>query len=410
MPDELDELFPNLAPYLRDQLSGPSQGQDDPAHGGVTMESVDQLMQGKVNPMFRPGVGAPAPKGGWEDGSNTSTTNDVPGRVTAKTNAPDSQPPDDDGHVDTGNREVPSTPPNQTTDGQSPPTPTPAEMPQPFQTEEGDQGQTPPKPNETPTDLAPSQTPSQTPAPDGEQFVRLGDTVIPRSQVESYLALDREMQSDPELRQMLADHFQRKYQVGSPTATQPSSPPTTQPVDPFANLPEEYRDDPLVQTVQAQLQAQQETIQRLSQFVEQSYEQTAQQRMVEFRKAADTAVMNFQRAHDLADDDMATLRKEAAQLNVVDKYLPTLGPVAAAEKALEIAFYSNATYREREIERVAKQQRQDSAKKQKLAAINGSSGSVPRSQPAPTTPEGNRAAMIDAVANMMNGTWTGDNN
>jgi hypothetical protein len=405
----LDQLFPNLAPYLRDNVNAVTNIPDTGERSTVTMEDVDRYMQGKLTPMFRSGQGAPPPKAGW-DGPTNDPANETPGRVVAETNPPQPAPDPDAPTPDTGDRQVPSSPPGAGNDSTSTPTPTPAEMPQPFQEPGTDSQQTPP--NETTNVTNETTVPTAQPQ-DGEQFVQLGDITIPRSRLEAYLALDQELARSPELRETLRQHFERQVGVSPPTnlpqpaAQQPQ--PSPIPDDPFSSIPEEYRDDPVVQVAQRAFQAQQAEIARLNAIFAAQQQEVAQQRMIEFNKAVETGTMNFQRAHSLTDEDMVRLRTQAAQLNVVDNLLPQLGPVGAVERALETAYFMDPSFREKELARVAAEQRNDSAKKQKLAAISGSSGSVPRTTPAPTTEEGRRAAMIADVGAMMNGTWTGDN-
>jgi hypothetical protein len=61
-----------------------------------------------------------------------------------------------------------------------------------------------------------------------------------------------------------------------------------------------------------------------------------------------------------------------------------------------------------EIRREFQRRNEDIKRKQKLAGVSGSSGSVPRTVPAPQpgTPE-SEAALMREVKEMMDGTWTG---
>jgi hypothetical protein len=58
----------------------------------------------------------------------------------------------------------------------------------------------------------------------------------------------------------------------------------------------------------------------------------------------------------------------------------------AVRRALEIAYYSVPDYRNREYQSQVKSRAQDQQRKQRLAGIGGSSGSVPRQTPIPNTP------------------------
>lgn len=394
MPDELESIFPDLAPFLRDTpLVTMSHGDNNATlNENVTMEQVDEYMRGKMHPQFRSGQSGPAPKSGWDAPGGNDPNVFAPGQLPSSqahepdpnegTRNPDTGEQNDPNTApDTGEREVPSTPPAPANDPSQTPQPTPAEMPQPFQQPDDPNATPPPRPNEVP-----------------QGIYNVGGRLVTQEQLDSLLAFQDTIAQDAELRATIEQHF------AGGRSSSPGSPPPSD--DPLASLPEEYRDDPGIQALAKLITQQSSELQRLSQAVNVQYETQASRQAREFETAVATGLANFQTARNLSDEDMAAIRTEAARLNIVDAYAQSLPPVAAVEKALEVAYFANETYRKREIDAQAQASRQDTTRKQKLAAISGSSGSTPRVQPAPTTPEGNRRAMVDAVGQMMNGTWT----
>jgi hypothetical protein len=85
-------------------------------------------------------------------------------------------------------------------------------------------------------------------------------------------------------------------------------------------------------------------------------------------------------------------------------------PAEAVRTALSVAYYATPSARQLEEQRVVARAQADQTRKQKLAGVGGSSASVPRNPPAPTTDAGRRDAMTREVGEMLNGSWTGGNN
>jgi hypothetical protein len=80
--------------------------------------------------------------------------------------------------------------------------------------------------------------------------------------------------------------------------------------------------------------------------------------------------------------------------------------------ALNAGYMMAPETREIEIARIAstRQERKqaDDTRKQKLSGISGASGSVPRTQTVPSNPSDARAALVEEVSQMFNGSWVGD--
>lgn len=122
----------------------------------------------------------------------------------------------------------------------------------------------------------------------------------------------------------------------------------------------------------------------------------------------DRAKASFQQERGLTSEQMDNLSKIAAQLNVLEGQLSPVDPVtqlprkvdplAAVEKALDIAYWTIPEYRDKEISRRLDANRKDQQKKQKLSSLGGSSGNTPREPQTPQTKEDIRNAMIREVA------------
>ena len=411
MADDLDELFPNLAPILR-KMEGGATAQPfvdplraNPDHNGVTTEDIQAYFSNRLSPnrqMFRAGVGGPPPPAGQWDapgGNNGATNEPIPGTFAQQEPAQEGEHEQTDTSLDTGDRQVPSTPPDPSNNPQQTPQPGPGEMPQSTQTGDGDPShQTPPAPNQVPD------TQQQAPS----DYVLLGDQRIPRARVEAYLAFDQRLQSDPELAKLLSDYVQGG---GQPPSQQqaPAQP------DPLSTLPEEYRDDPailaVVQLMQQQMVPLTEQVQRLQAITQQQYDDLAVRNQRDLTAAVDRSIAQFQAAKKLTGEEVTELRKIAADMNVADGLFNKYQDAhVATEKALELAYYSTEKFRQREFQVSQQAQQQATRRKQNLNALGGTSGSSPRTTPAPVSAEARRQAMLAEVGSMFQGSWTGDNN
>lgn len=438
MPDPeptLDELFPNLAPVLRgmEGRAGVDTLRADPEHSGVTDADISAYFAHRLNgggrtiapvvsgqvpvgPTFRSGTTGAPPVGGMEDGPVNQA-------------------------------DVPATPPRQ---GNQPPNPSPpvqpAEMPQPFQTEGDGQDGNDDKTDSTPDGTAPGSTDDlqdgaagagdeggagvlAPPAP--PSVIDLGDgVVVPRDRILAYEQFNERLAQDPQLAQLIQEYVTTGRvpgrgdgggqgvpgpQSGQPAASAPAA-------SPFDNPPADFVDDPAFMAVweanRAAYNAQQATINQLAQSQQLAMQQQAQEQQQRNIAIVNQASEAFKASRNLTDDDVMKLRATAARLNVLDSLLsgidPLTGapsspdPISAVQRSLEIAYYSLPEYRARDLTNSQQQQTQERRRKAKVGSLSGSSGSVPRSTPAPTTPEGNRAAMLSEVGAMMNGSWTGE--
>lgn len=351
---DIDQLFPDLANILqRWEQPAAADGHDDPSHAGLTMEDFDNL---------------PAP--------------DAP-----FSNVPSGPPP---------------------TGGIEDVTPAPAPAPAPA-------------PETEPA-------PAPAPAPSGEVPEPAAPAISP-DEMERLAALRDEIQSDAQLRQIIADYYLRREIPNAPAPTQTQSPAPAANVPPPA-APAPFPavepppgldlDDPAIRTLYEQHLAQQQRVQNLEAFVQ------SQAQVQQANQAAQSTAMvrraseSFRQAHNLEQQDIEKLSNIAGRMQLIpalmsgtDPYtgLPTRpDPLAAVERALEIAYFATPEYRDRENAAATARAKENATRKQRLAAVQGSSGSVPRTSPQPPTNEQDRrSAMVRDMAAMMDGSFTTDN-
>lgn len=348
----------------------------------VSMEELEAFLANQTSrPMFAAGTGAPPPVGGVEDpaGPPAGQFSDIPvDDPTATPPSPDNAPTGTQGIDDSG--------------------------------EDNGEGLDEEDDDDSDDDLS-----SLTPA-----------------QLKAYTQLDNIFRNDPRLQQILGAYLRGEditpYVTPQPSAgggessppvaatgSNTPAPPGTPPGTPDEINPA-WLDDPVYRSLYNQQQStlrQLEELQRATQ---------AQQSIIHSQQEANTAALvnrattSFQQQHHLTDQEIESLRSTAAKLNVVNSFMSGVDPITGApvrpdplnavERALEIALYADPVLRMKEINRIAAQDNADRQRKTKLGAISGSSGSVPRTSPTPTTKEGRQEAMTREVADMLQGTWS----
>lgn len=396
--NDLAQLFPGLAGILGAmEQAPPAQGalQADPDHAGVTDEMVDAFFtnnpqvrslpplvsgQQPTTQQFRSGSTGMPPAGGVEqpDGTFTQT-------------APPVQPPL-------------GQPPTQPTIQAPPPQP-------------------------------PIATPGQ-PAPASQPPSQLTDDEL--SQLRE---LQTAIRSDPALRSKIADHLVGRATPPVPqppvvTAPQgfqpvgqPAAAPTTPQVGPtglepmypavpqFVSQPPANLDleDPSIAALWQMVQSQQQQLAATAQTVQNSAAIAQQNARQQSEGAYQAAKTGFATRYELNEADVTHLDGLAARLGVLPQLMSGIDPLtglpvkndltSSIDRALEIAYFTDPNYRQREWDRQANVRRDDAQRQQKLAAVSGSSASVPRTTPAPTTEQGRRDALLGEVGAMLQGSW-----
>ncbi len=107
----------------------------------------------------------------------------------------------------------------------------------------------------------------------------------------------------------------------------------------------------------------------------------------------------FQARHGLTDEDMTELEQSAAALGILPQLAQQRGDmIAGVEATLDVAYWQNPKFRDREISRQKQADSQDRRRQQKAGALAGGSGSNPRAsqQFDTSTREGREAATVAA--------------
>lgn len=172
-------------------------------------------------------------------------------------------------------------------------------------------------------------------------------------------------------------------------------------------------DDPNIKHLWDQYQAQGDMVRDLRQRVETHDDFLQRQHREANESYINRATASFKERFELSDEEVQHISQIAGGLEILpalkNGFNPLTGQyerpdaIAAVERALEIAYWNHPEYRNREYQRQMDQQKTDNKRKQKLAAVSGNSGSVPRSRPTPQTREGRHAAMVQEVEAAMSG-------
>lgn len=111
----------------------------------------------------------------------------------------------------------------------------------------------------------------------------------------------------------------------------------------------------------------------------------------------------FNQKFGLDETQMQALETETAQLGILPSLIAKHNgdKITAVEEALETAYWRSPEFRAREFERQQEVAKKDTARKTKASKLAGSSGSVPRNQANPSTPEQRRESMIAEIAEAM---------
>lgn len=258
-------------------------------------------------------------------------------------------------------------------------------------------------------EVEPEITPDPEPQPEPQP------TGLTPDQIQAYQQFDGILKSNPALSQLVTGVLTGDISLdqAQEIAQQVTVPPAETPP------PDLDLDDPAVKHLYDQSVAQARELQALNERLSNHDDFLNRQRQETSASLVNRAKASFQQRMELDDVQMGRLEQIAAGLQILPALAQGFNPstgqyespdtLAAVERALEVAYWTQPETREREFQRQVSQRATDNKRKQKLAAVSGNSGSVPRSLPAPQTQEGRRQAMIQEVATAMSGnTVTGD--
>lgn len=224
---------------------------------------------------------------------------------------------------------------------------------------------------------------------------------ITKDMARAYLDFENRLRNDPQLQKLLSDHY------ATPSAPAVDAPPPIDPID--LDLA-----DPIIKALYTQNQALQSSIQNLNAYVARHESVISQDQLNQNAAYVNRAKISFAQERNLTTDEVDKIELTAANLNVLPSLLqgvdPITGqavrpdPLAAVERALDIAYWQMPEYRQKELARLADEAKKERTKKGKLQAVSGSSGSVPRTSPAPRNDTERRSQMLEYVRSLANGT------
>lgn len=223
---------------------------------------------------------------------------------------------------------------------------------------------------------------------------------LTKDQARSYAELEAYLYANPDKAKVLSEALSG----GEPSPTQPQgSPevPTTEiSIDEFTS-PEVRQLYEAYQQTQQELESLRGTTSNVESYVATQQEQTANSLM-------NRATVSFKEQFKVSDDEVETLKNVAARLNVLPSLMSPVDPItgqarrvdplAAIEEALTIAYWQIPEFRTRAISSEVDSHNKDRARKSRISSLQGSSGSIPRENPTPTTQDERRTAMIAEVA------------
>lgn len=270
----------------------------------------------------------------------------------------------------------------------------------------------PQEPDETGPDEEPEEEPEgpetpeeqgeeepETPAPSADAWTYDDGLRIDRDQARIYAEFEQFLINNPQVAQAISQTIGAQ---GEPAKPEPQAPAVPEGLD---------LDDPAVRALWNELVAQRDLVARANETLQRHESQLTQQNQSTTESLINNASLQFAKDHDLSETEMKRVRDTAGRLQVLPALIsPTdpitgvprkVDPMAAIQEAFNIAYWQLPELREREMQRLTKKQRDDRKRKGKLAALGGTSGSVPRQVNVPNDPAARRQAMIAEIAGMM---------
>lgn len=237
---------------------------------------------------------------------------------------------------------------------------------------------------------------------------------IAKAQVKAYAEFDQLLRTDPGLAQAISAYLQgaggqspagQAPGEGSAPAA-PASPALADELD---------LDDPAIKALYELTQQQGKQLQGLSEQLQTHSTELYNRRLEELTATTNRAAETFKTQHSLDDNQMQKIREVASRLEVLPALMKGVNPltgvheavdtVTAVERAFELAYWQMPEFRDKEYQARLEQWRADKSRKQKLAGVSGSSGSVPRTPSKPRDETEMRKALIKEVAEMQTGNW-----
>jgi hypothetical protein len=273
---------------------------------------------------------------------------------------------------------------------------------------QGEGGDLPPV-KETATDTAEEEpagetegSPSVDAPPQVPSFVEVGGVQIPVDKAEAvanFYAWSQTPQGQPWV-QALSEAMEKGIDPRSiigddRVVTRPPPPPAPE----APPEPEFFEPETAYKTLQERLDT-------LSNLVESREAQVRAATQAQISFLVDSVREEFAAQHELNPEEARQLVDHMDRTTVLAGYQtdPATGTQRDARAtllaAMDAAYWAHPTLREKEVARMQSEQKDRSKKDRKLAAVGGTSGSVPH-RPEPTTPEERDAQAVEIIANAM---------
>lgn len=265
-----------------------------------------------------------------------------------------------------------------------------------------------PEGSEPPTS-PPVEESDEPPAPPAEP--ESAPTSLSDAEVAQLVAFRDELRENPELASLVSNYFAgQQPPAPAPESSQPVPPEPTAPASPALTPPPDLDlDDPAIKAVWEANVANHQRIAQLESMFQVQQQQARLAQSAQSESFYNRATESFRQSHNLEKSDIDRISQVAARMGVLPSLMsgvdPITGlpsrpdPLTALDRALQIAYDQLPEYHPEQTEK-------NTQRKQRLAAVSGRSGSVPRATPVPTDAAGKTAMLITEVASMLNGSWS----
>lgn len=237
-----------------------------------------------------------------------------------------------------------------------------------------------------------------------EQVYEVNGQQLTQKELEDLVELQQFIANNEKFAQHLTSFFQPSIEP-TPVVPEQLVPPTTTTAPP--GIKEEWLQDPAYKSLVDLTTAQTAPVMKQLEEIKAALDN---QRLQSLQAHADAAAATFQEKMGLTPDEVAKVRRAAAQMNIMHTFMqgvdPTTGkpitpdPQNAAYRSMEVAYWSMPEMRERQVSSQLANAQQAKQKRAKAASLAGSSGSAARTPTQPTSKDP-REAMTQALTEMM---------